>query len=136
MVYLDAHAFKKPLPDRKLKLFVVGVGLAFWLAWGIAAFVVLDGHPLHAVEACGPMDQTGIFWECASGKLHVLIASTINALIVLTLAMPAFVVAANFDPAALPLALPGLMFHAIGLPAALFVLVRTLRRLLESARRQ
>jgi hypothetical protein len=135
MAYIDVNALKKQLPDRKFKLFVVGIGLAFWMAWGISLFVFTQGHPLGDIATCGPMDQTGIFWECASGKVHTLVASILNALIVLTLAMPAFVVAANFDAAALPLAVPGLLFHVIGLPAGAFVLVRSLRRLAQKAQR-
>jgi hypothetical protein len=133
MVEFDPKALRRPLPDRKLKLFVVGIGLSFWLAWGIATFFLIDGHPLKGVEACGPIDGAGIFWECASNKLDTLIASTFNGIIILTIAMPIFVMATNIEPAALPLALPGLMFHLFGLPAGMFVLVRSLRRLFEHA---
>ncbi|MEO0382187.1 MAG: hypothetical protein AAF234_01435 [Pseudomonadota bacterium] len=134
MVSLTSHAWRRPLPDRSLKLIVVGIGLGFWLAWGIAIFFLVDGHPLNGMEGCGPVDNVGIFWECASDKLHTLLATTINGIIILTLAMPVFVAAANIDPVALPLAMPGLMFNVFGLPAGMFVLVRSLRRLVEKAR--
>ncbi|MFK7792271.1 MAG: hypothetical protein AB8B88_06330 [Devosiaceae bacterium] len=135
MAYVDFSTLNRQLPHRKFKLFFVGVGLAFWLAWGAAGVFLIDGHPVNGIEACGPMDQTGIFWECTSGKLHALVASAANTVIMLTLAMPAFVMVASFDPAAMPLAIPGLMFHLLGLPAGLFVLARSIRRLIEHIRR-
>lgn len=122
-----------PLRDRKLKLFVVGIGLGFWLCWGASVFFLVDGHPLYGVENCAQIDGTGIFWECSTDKLHTLLAATVNALIVITLAVPVFVVAANVDPTFLPLALPGIMFNIVGLPAGMFVLVRSVRRLWERA---
>jgi hypothetical protein len=127
---LSLAALSASLPDRKLKLFVVGIGLGFWACWGASGLLLVEGHPLAGLPVCGPIDGVGLFWECATGgKLQALMASGLNALFVLTLAMPVFVAAANLDPALLPLALPGLTFHAIGLPAGLFVLVRSLRRL-------
>lgn len=120
-----------PLPDRKLKLFVVGIGLGFWMCWGTSMLLLVDGHPLHGIENCVPIDGTGVFFECNTDKLHTLLATTVNALIVITLALPVFIAAANIDPALLPMAVPGIMFHVVGLPAGLFVLVRCLRRLWE-----
>ncbi|MFN3169945.1 MAG: hypothetical protein ACE37E_04555 [Hyphomicrobiales bacterium] len=122
------------MPDRSFKLIVVGIGLAFWLAWGIAILFLVEGHPLNGMEGCGPIDTVGIFWECATDKLHTLLATSINGIIILTLAMPVLVAAANIDPVALPLAMPGLLFNVFGLPAGMFVLVRSLRRLVEKAR--
>lgn len=121
----------KPLPDRGLKLFVVGIGLGFWLTWGLATLLLADGNPLTGTESCAPIHGTGIFLECTSGRLTALAATWINAIIVLTLAMPIFVMAAQVDPAVAPLAVPGVMFHLIGLPAGMFVLVRSLRRISE-----
>lgn len=120
-----------PLPDRKLKLFVVGIGLGFWMCWAASLFFLVEGHPLQGVESCALVDGTGVFWECNTDKLQTLVATTVNALIVITLAMPIFVMAANIDPTFLPLALPGILFNIVGLPAGLFVLVRSLRRLWE-----
>lgn len=122
-----------PLPDRKLKLFVVGIGLGFWICWAASLFFLVEGHPLQGVTACAPMDGVDVFWECSTNKLHAVLATSVNALIVLTLAMPIFVVAANIDPSVLPLALPGILFHIVGLPAGMFVLVRSIRRLWERA---
>jgi hypothetical protein len=134
MVSLTTYALRRPLPDRSFKLIVVGIGLAFWLGWGIAILFLVDGHPLNGMEGCGPVDNVGIFWECTSNKLHTLLATTVNGIIILTLAMPVFVAAANVDPAVMQLAVPGLMFNVFGLPAGMFVLVRSLRRLIEMAR--
>lgn len=122
-----------PLRDRKLKLFVVGVGLGFWMCWATSLLFLVDGHPLQGVESCTQIDGVGIFWECSTDKLHTLLATTVNALIVITLALPVFVAAANIDPTFLPLALPGVMFHIVGMPAGMFVLVRSIRRLWEQA---
>lgn len=124
-------SLKLPLPDRKLKLFVVGIGLGFWMCWAASLLFLVEGHPLQGVTACAPMEGVEVFWECSTDKLHTLAATSLNALIVITLAMPVFVMAANIDPAVLPLALPGIMFHVIGLPAGMFVLVRSMRRLWE-----
>lgn len=121
----------RPLPDRRVKLLVVGMGLGFWLCWGTSMFILVDGHPLVGIENCTEIDGTGVFWECSTDKLHTLVATMVNGLIVITLAMPVFVVASNIDPTVLPLALPGIMFNVLGLPAGLFVLVRCLRRLWE-----
>lgn len=134
MVSFTSYAWRRPLPDRSFKLIVVGIGLAFWLAWGIAILFLVEGHPLNGMEGCGPIDTVGIFWECATDKLHTLLATSINGIIILTLAMPVLVAAANIDPVALPLAMPGLLFNVFGLPAGMFVLVRSLRRLVEKAR--
>lgn len=131
MVSFVTDALRRPLPDRKLKLFVVGIGLGFWLVWATAILMLVDGHPLMGQTACGPIDGTNIFWECASTKLHAALATTINTIIVLTLAMPVFVLAANIDLTFLPLALPGILFHIFGLPAGMFVLVRSVRRICE-----
>lgn len=125
------------LPDRKLKLFVVGVGLGFWLAWGAAAGLLAEGHPLAHHPACLAIDGMGLFWECPQGsRLQAVLSTAINAVLLVTLAMPAFVIAANIEPAVVPLAVPGVLFTAIGLPAGLFVLVRSLRRLFELALRR
>lgn len=123
-----------PLPDRKLKLFVVGIGLGFWICWAASLFFLVEGHPLQGISACAPIDGVEVFWECSTNKMHALAATTVNALIVVTLATPIFVIAANIDPTVLPLALPGIMFNIVGLPAGMFVLVRSIRRLWERAR--
>jgi hypothetical protein len=127
------NALNLPLPDRKLKLFVVGIGLGFWLCWGTSLLLLVEGNPLHGMESCTPIDGTGVFFECSTDKFHTLLATSVNALIVVTLAMPMFVAVANIDPALVPLAMLGIVFHVVGLPAGLFVLVRSLRRLWEQA---
>lgn len=131
MLFKALTSLNLPLPDRKLKLFVVGIGLGFWVCWATSLLFLVEGHPLQGVESCAQIDGTGVFWECTSDKLHTAMATTVNALIVITLAMPVFVTAANIDPSVLPLALPGIMFHLVGLPAGMFVLVRSMRRLWE-----
>lgn len=124
-------ALHRTLPDRKLKLFVVGIGLGFWLCWGTSALLLVEGHPLSSAESCAPIDDIGLFWDCTTGKAQALLVATLNALVALTLAVPVFIVGAQINPSFVPLALPGVLFHAIGLPAGLFVLVRSCRRLFE-----
>lgn len=134
MVSLTSHAWRRPLPDRSFKLIVVGIGLAFWAAWGIAIFFLVDGHPLNGMDSCASIDSAGIFWECTANKLDAVLATGINAIIIVTLAMPVFVSAMETQPVVAPLAAMGLTFHLFGLPAGMFVLVRSLRRLVEKAR--
>ncbi|MBV6657044.1 MAG: hypothetical protein KI785_04670 [Devosiaceae bacterium] len=120
------------LPDRKLKLFVVGIGLGYWCLWGLAALLLAEGHPYADNPACAAIDPALLFWTCDLGGMADALGATLtNATLLVTLTVPLFVIAAQADPAVMPLATLGLAFNAIGLPAGLFVFVRSVRRLLQ-----
>lgn len=107
-----------------LKMAVICLGFAFFLSWGAAATLLVDGHPFSNSAGCTTIDGAGVFWECNDDKLKALGATAINTVIVLTIAMPVFAMAAYFDTLFLQVALPGVLFNALGLPAAMFLMVR------------
>ena len=115
---------RRSRPYRIAKAAVVGLGATFWVLWGLATVLLIDGHPFSAVPGCSSMDEAGLFWECAQGKAEALGATGVNAIMALTIAMPVFAIAAYFDAFFLQIALPGILFNLLGLPAAMFLLVR------------
>ena len=124
----------RTLPRRIIKLGVISLGLAFFLFWGAAAALLVDGHPYSAAQGCSAIDEAGDFWECGQGPEQAFGATAVNSVMALTIAMPVFAIAAYFDTLFLQIALPGILFNVLGLPAAMFVLVRSLLNTLRYLR--
>ena len=119
---------------RIAKAAVVGFGATFWVLWGLATILLIDGHPFNAAPGCTAMDEAGVFWECAQGKAEALGAAAANTVMALTIAMPVLAIAAYFDAFFLQIALPGILLNLLGLPAAMFLLVRGTLNMMEYLR--
>ncbi|MEM1285947.1 MAG: hypothetical protein AAGH43_11215 [Pseudomonadota bacterium] len=134
MAVRSTPAVTRSLPRRIIKLGVISLGLAFFLLWGIAATLLIDGHPYSAAQGCSAVDEAGVFWECTQGPFQAAGASAVNSVMAMTIIMPVFAIAAYFDTLFLQIALPGILFNVLGLPAAMFVLVRSLLNTLHYLR--
>jgi hypothetical protein len=119
---------------RYLQIAVWQVGLAYIALWAIT-FVVLD-YGAHLFDgACRPVGATVLFyWSCDPSSPLAFAASIANTALTATVWAPVYVAAATVSPGAVALAIPILLVHLIGLPAALLVSIRLLARLVHAPR--
>src|SRR5262249_33397802 len=90
---------------------------------------------------CFPDEAKVLFyWVCDPASPLTILASIANAALTATVWAPVYLAAATAEPGAITIAGPIIALHLIGLPLALFVLIRLLamaldlRRLVGSAR--
>lgn len=112
-------------------------GLGYIALWALTAWALNDGPAVFARSGvCRPLAAQALFyWSCEPGSALAALAALANAALTVTVWAPVHVAATAALPAALPIAAPILLAHAIGLPAALLVLIRTLRMGLATVRR-
>jgi hypothetical protein len=123
---------------RRLKdyLHVVAwqLGLAYIALWAVA-FVVLDYGAQIFEGACRPIGARFLFyWSCDPSSPLAFAADIANSTLTATVWAPVYVAAATVRPDAIALAVPILLIHLIGLPAALLVCIRMLARMVQAPR--
>jgi len=120
-----------------LRFLVWNAGLGY-LALGLMTFWTLDygaavfGHS----GGCHPAYAKVLFyWMCDADSPLAILAALANGALTLTVWAPVYVAAATVYPPAVIVALPIMLTHALGLPAALLVAVRSLAALFGLLRR-
>ena len=111
-------------------------GLAYIALW-VMTFVVLARGPAFFASSgtCWPDAATVLFyWTCDPASPLSIAAAFANVVLTATVWAPVFFAAATVRPEALILAVPIAFNHLIGLPTAIFVVVRLMLMLLALPR--
>jgi hypothetical protein len=120
---------------RCLHIAATQLGLAYIALWAVT-FVVLDYGPHLFEEACRPVGTRLLFyWNCDPSSPLAFLSNIANTALTATVWVPVYIAAATVHPDALPLAIPILLVHLIGLPTALLVAIRMLARIVQAPRR-
>jgi len=109
-----------------LRFLVWNVGLGYIALW-LMTFWTLDygGAVFGNSGACQPADAKVLFyWTCDPASPLSILAAVANTALTITVWAPVYVAAATVEPTAVVLALPIMLTHALGLPAALLVIIR------------
>jgi hypothetical protein len=112
-------------------------GLGYIALWLATALTLDYGAAVFGdVGACAPDTAKVLFyWSCDAVSPIAFLAAIANTALTVTVWAPVYVAAATVRPDAIVLALPIVLTHAIGLPAALFVAIRLMLGLLALPRR-
>jgi hypothetical protein len=102
--------------------------LTFWtFDWGFAVF--------GGSGACRPDNAKVLFyWVCDSGHPLSILAAVVNAALTVTVWAPVYVAAATVRPDAVAIAVPIVAAHLVGLPTAIFVMIRVMLKFFALAR--
>ena len=117
-------------------------GLGYLLLWAVTFWTLDEGASVFGKSGvCFPDEAKVLFyWVCDPASPLTILASIANAALTATVWAPVYLAAATAEPGAITIAGPIIALHLIGLPLALFVLIRLLaaaldlRRLVGSAR--
>lgn len=118
-----------------LQIAIWQVGLAYIALWAVT-FVVLDYGPHLFDGVCRPIGAAFLFyWSCDPSSPLAFAAGIANTTLTATVWAPVYLAAATVSPGAIALAIPIMLVHLIGLPAALLVSIRLLARIVQMPRR-
>jgi hypothetical protein len=117
-------------------------GLGYLLLWAVTFWTLDEGASVFGKSGvCFPDEAKVLFyWVCDPASPLTILASVVNAALTATVWAPVYLAAATAEPGAISIAGPIIALHLIGLPLALFVLIRLLataldlRRVVESVR--
>jgi hypothetical protein len=111
-------------------------GLGYLALWALTFWTLDSGVAVfNASGVCRP-DQAKVlfYWTCDAASPFALLASLANFALTVTVWAPVYVAAATVNVDAVALALPIVLFHVLGLPAAIYVLIRLMVRFFDLAR--
>ena len=112
-------------------------GIGYIALWALTLWTLGDGAAFFGGSGeCHP-DQAKVlfYWVCDSDNLLSTLAMLSNTALTTTVWAPVYVAAATVRPEAIAIAAPIVAAHVVGLPAALFVAMRTMLLLLQMPRR-
>lgn len=111
-------------------------GLGYIALWTLTLWTLGDGAAFFAQSgACHPDEAKVLFyWVCDAGSPWSVLAMLSNTALTTTVWAPVYVAAATVRPDAIAIAAPILLAHVIGLPAALFVAMRSMLVLVQLPR--
>jgi hypothetical protein len=100
-------------------------GIGYLVLWSVAGLILLQGATvLGQGFGCTRLEAVRLFyWTCSSGAFAELAASFANMVLTLTVWSPVYIAAGVLLPDARFIATLATGVHAVGLPAAIYVLV-------------
>jgi hypothetical protein len=103
-------------------------GLGYLLLWAVTFWTLDEGASVFGKSGvCFPDEAKVLFyWICDPASPLTILASVANAALTATVWAPVYLAAATAEPGAITIAGPIIALHLIGLPLALFVLIRLL----------
>lgn len=113
-------------------------GLSYLLMWAVTFWALDQGVTVFGSSGvCHPNAAKELFyWVCDPSSPFDILAAVVNVALTATVWAPVYIAAASVRPDAMALAGPIVAVHVVGLPLAMFVLVRTIAALLDFARRK
>src|SRR5439155_10109160 len=101
-------------------------GLAYLALWAVTFWTLDEGGIVFGRAGACYADSARVlfYWVCDSGSPLNLLAAVSNLALTVTVWAPVYVAAATVQSEAVPIALPIVAVHAVGLPLGLFVLIR------------
>src|SRR5262245_8635467 len=112
-------------------------GISYLVLWAMTWWALDHGLSVFGSSATCRVEQVRIlfYWACAPDSVLFVLAAAANAAFTLTIWAPVFVLLASANAALLPVAATAVVTHVIGLPAAIFVVVRAMLKLSGLLRR-
>jgi hypothetical protein len=112
-------------------------GLGYIALWAIAYWSLDRGPTVFGHSAvCHPDNaQVLFYWVCDPDQPLAILAAVVNAALTVTVWAPVYIAAATVRPEAIAIAVPIVAAHVVGLPAALFVMIRVMLKFFELVRR-
>jgi hypothetical protein len=103
-------------------------GLGYLLLWAVTFWTLDEGASVFGKSGvCFPDEAKVLFyWICDPASPLTILASVANAALTATVWAPVYLAAATAEPGAITIAGPIIALHLIGLPLALFVIIRLL----------
>ena len=120
-----------------LRFLVWNAGLGYIALW-LMTFWTFDygGAVFGNSGVCQPADAKVLFyWTCDPASPLSILAALANTALTVTVWAPVYVAAATVDSSAIALALPIMLTHGLGLPAALLIIIRSMSGLFAIPRR-
>ena len=116
--------------------FVWQAGFGYLALWAIAYWTLDQGATVFGrSDVCHPDAAKVLFyWICNSDSPLAFLATLANFSLTVTVWAPVYIAAATVRPDAIAIALPIVLAHVVGLPAAIFVLVRLMSTACDAAR--
>jgi hypothetical protein len=103
-------------------------GIGYLVLWAVTFWTLDEGASVFGKSGvCFPDEAKVLFyWVCDPASPLTILASVANAALTATVWAPVYLAAATAEPGAITIAGPIIALHLIGLPLALFVLIRLL----------
>lgn len=120
-----------------LKIIAWQTGLGYLLLWAITFWTLDEGANVFGKSGvCYPDAAKVLFyWVCDASSPLAILATVVNVALTVTVWAPVYVAAATVRPDAMAIAVPIVATHIIGLPLAMFVLMRMMVTALDLRRR-
>jgi hypothetical protein len=111
-------------------------GLGYIALWALTLWTLGDGTSVFGQSGvCHPDEAKVLFyWVCNADSMWSILAMLSNTALTATVWAPVYVAAATVHADAIAIAAPILLTHVIGLPAALFVTIRSMLLLVQMPR--
>jgi hypothetical protein len=112
-------------------------GLGYLLLWAVTFWTLDEGASVFGKSGvCYPDEAKVLFyWVCDAASPLAILAAIANVALTATVWAPVYLAAATVQPDAAAIAAPIVVLHLVGLPLAIFVLVRLLAAALDLRRR-
>jgi hypothetical protein len=112
-------------------------GIGYLALWAMAYWTLDQGPQVFARSGLCHADAATVlfYWTCDPASPLQILANLANGALTTTVWAPVYVMAAIVDPVFLVVAAPIVLAHAIGAPLALLVVIRSMSRLFDAARR-
>jgi hypothetical protein len=123
---------------RDYRTFVVwSSGLGYVALWCVTLWTLDHGAAVFGGSGvCRPdLAKVLFYWVCEAASPLALLAAIANAALTVTVWAPVYVAAAAVRPDAIVIAVPIVVVHLVGLPAALLVAIRLMLALFRAVRR-
>jgi hypothetical protein len=116
--------------------FVWQAGLGYVVLWAVTYWTLAEGGSVFGKSGvCRPDEAKVLFyWVCDPASLLSIPATVANFALTVTVWAPVYVAAATVRPDAMFIALPIVLAHVVGLPAAIFVIIRAMLKVFEGIR--
>ena len=119
------------------RILIWQTGIGYLLLWAVTLWTLDGGATVFGRSGvCYPDEAKVLFyWVCDAASPLAILAGIANVALTATVWAPVYIAAATVEPDAVAIALPIVAVHVIGLPLAIFVLVRVMAAALDLRRR-
>jgi hypothetical protein len=116
--------------------FVWQAGLGYLALWAITIWSLDQGPAVFGASGVCQPDQAKVlfYWVCDPTSPFGILAALANFALTTTVWAPVYVAAATVKPDAMAIAVSIVLLHVVGLPTAIFVVVRLAARFFDVAR--
>ncbi len=119
------------------RILIWQTGIGYMLLWAVTLWTLDEGATVFGKSGVCYPDQAKVlfYWVCDAASPLAILAGVANVALTATVWAPVYIAAATVQPDAVAIALPIVAVHVIGLPLAIFVLVRVMAAALDLRRR-